>query len=219
MELDFWHERWEMGQIGFHQSDFNPYLLKHWPDLDIPSGSEVFVPLAGKSNDMFWLAENGYKVIGVELSSIAVKAFFEENQLDYSIRNESDFDIYTAGNIEIYCGDFFQMKPYVLQNTQAVFDRASLIALPPELRRAYVTHMRAILPNESKILLVAMQYQQEQMDGPPFSVHEDEVFELYDEGFHVMRLECFDVLAENERFKERGLSKLHECVYRIKKKE
>ncbi len=218
MELNFWSERWEAGQIGFHQSEYNPYLLKHWPDLAVAPGSQIFVPLAGKSNDMFWLAQQGYQVLGVELSSIAVKAFFEESKLPYEIRNENDFDVYTAPNIEIYCGDFFQLTSHHLKDVAAVFDRASLIALPPALRQNYVAHMRLILPNECKILLIAMQYAQEEMQGPPFSVGDDEVFELYENGFHVMRLECVDVLVQNERFQERGLSKLHECVYCIKKK-
>lgn len=219
MELDFWHERWENGQIGFHQSEYNPYLLKHWPEMNIEPGSKVFVPLAGKSNDMFWLAGQGYKVMGVELSSIAVKAFFAENQLDYEISNQDTFDIYRSPNIDLYCGDFFQLSKNMLEGTQAVFDRASLIALPPSLRKQYVAKLHDILPTDAKILLISMEYPQQQMDGPPFSVHEEEVFELYQDGFNVSRLECFDVLAHNERFKERGLTGMHECIYRIKKKE
>ncbi|MDX1810519.1 MAG: thiopurine S-methyltransferase [Gammaproteobacteria bacterium] len=217
MELSFWHERWETGQIGFHQSDYNPYMLKYWGEMQVPLGSKVFVPMAGKSNDMFWLAEQGYKVMGVELSSIAVKAFFEENELEYEIRNESDFDVYYADNIEIYCGDFFKLTPLMMAGAEAVFDRASLIALPPHLRKKYVDKMRDILPVGCKSLLISMQYQQEQMEGPPFSVHEDEVFELYEDGFNVSRQECIDVLGENDRFAQRGLTGLHECIYKIKR--
>jgi len=218
MELKFWHERWENGQIGFHQSDYNPYLLKHWDDLHVAPGCKVFVPLAGKSNDMFWLSQQGYKVVGVELSSIAVKAFFEDNQLSYDIRSDNDFDIYYTENIEIYCGDFFKLTHMLMLGTDAVFDRASLIALPPPLRQKYTDKMHEILPADCQILLISMQYLQEQMDGPPFSVHEEEVFELYEQGFNVSRLECIDVLGQNERFIEKGLTGLHECIYKIKKR-
>ena len=117
----------------------------------------------------------------------------------------------------VLCGDFFQLSQSILQNIVAVFDRASLIALPPELRKKYVSHMHNILPNDCNILLVSMQYPQEQMQGPPFAVQEEEVFELYESGFSVSRLECFDVLADNDKFQERGLSVLHECIYHIKK--
>ena len=217
MELSFWHERWENGEIGFHQSDFNPYLLKHWGDLNVPKGSKVFVPLAGKSNDMFWLSQQGYKVVGVELSSIAVKAFFADNELPYDVRPEGDYDLYYSENIEVLCGDFFALTPLMLAGTEAVFDRASLIAMPPELRIKYRDKMKEILPAGCKILLICMQYPQEQMSGPPFSVHKDEVFELYQSGFNVDEIESIDVLSENERFKSRGLTGMHECIYKIEK--
>jgi Thiopurine S-methyltransferase (TPMT). len=35
----------------------------------------VLVPLCGKSLDMDWLLDAGYKVFGIELSNIAIQAF------------------------------------------------------------------------------------------------------------------------------------------------
>ena len=78
MEHRFWHKKWETNELGFHQDDFNPVLVRHWAGLDIPGGSKVFVPMCGKSKDMLWLAGQGYDVIGVELSEIA-RAHFSKN--------------------------------------------------------------------------------------------------------------------------------------------
>ena len=42
---------------------------------------------------------------------------------------------YLAGDIELVCGDVFALDADALADCGAVFDRAALIALPPELRR------------------------------------------------------------------------------------
>ena len=72
MEEAFWQARWAQGQIGFHLQEVNPYLQQHWPSLSIAPGSQVLVPLCGKSLDMAWLAGQGLRVLGVELADRAV---------------------------------------------------------------------------------------------------------------------------------------------------
>lgn len=79
MNEAFWHERWARNEIGFHLGEVNPYLLRHWPSLALPNGARVLVPLCGKSLDMAWLVEQGFTVVGVELSEKAVRAFLTSN--------------------------------------------------------------------------------------------------------------------------------------------
>ena len=76
MKKDFWLERWERGETGFHQNEINPYLIRDWQNLYPTHGSKVFVPLCGKTKDMIWLRQQGHLVIGVELSAIAAQDFF-----------------------------------------------------------------------------------------------------------------------------------------------
>src|SRR5690348_18017582 len=76
MRAEFWLERWREGRTGFHRDTPMPLLLRHWPALALPRGSRVLVPLCGKTLDMPWLAEQGHRVLGVELSPLAVEQFF-----------------------------------------------------------------------------------------------------------------------------------------------
>jgi thiopurine S-methyltransferase len=213
MEKDFWLERWEREEIGFHQNEVNPYLCKFWPELVLARGSMVFVPLCGKSQDMRWLHEQGHMVLGVELSVIAVQAFFKEN--DYIPQNIIDgkFDRYEANGIYILCGDFFDLSKDVLSKVSTVYDRASLIALPPDMRASYVKHLADILPPATQILLVTVDYPRQEMQGPPFSVSSDEVVKLYHKYAEVQLLAHQDVLAQNPRFQQRGLSHLQENIF------
>ena len=213
MKKDFWLERWEREEIGFHQNEVNPHLCEFWPELNLARGSMVFVPLCGKSRDMLWLREQGHQVVGVELSAIAVQAFFEENGHTPQHISRGKFDRCEADGIRILCGDFFDLTGDDLANVTAVYDRASLIALPPEMRVSYARHLASILPRATRILLITVEYPQTEMQGPPFSVSSGEVETLYREYAEVRLLAELDVLAQNLRFQQRGLSRLQENIF------
>lgn len=213
MKKDFWLERWEREAIGFHQNEINPYLCEYWQELHLARGSMVFVPLCGKSQDMLWLRKQGHQVMGVELSNIAVQAFFKENGYTPHHVTRGKFAHFEADGIRILCGDFFDLSKDDLAKVGAVYDRASLIALPPEMRERYVRHLASILPPAMQILLITVDYPQPEMQGPPFSVSSGEVEALYREHAEVRLLAQLDVLAQNPRFQERGLSRLQESIF------
>jgi len=216
MKRDFWLERWEREETGFHQDEFNPWLRRYWQELQLARDCEVFVPLCGKSRDMLWLREQGHWVLGVELSAIAVQAFFSENGYTAQRVSGARFDSCSANGIRILCGDFFDLGKDDLANVGAVYDRASLIALPPELRQRYVSHLADILPRTAQILLITFEYPQHEMQGPPFSVSADEVEMLYHGYAEVQLLASSDALAQNPRFLQRGLTRLRENVFKLK---
>jgi len=213
MKKDFWLEGWEREKIGFHQNEINPYLCEYWQELHLACDSMVFVPLCGKSRDMLWLRKQGHQVMGVELSNIAVQAFFKENGYTPQHDVRGKFDSCEANGIGILCGDFFDLSKDDLANVTGVYDRASLIALPPEMRERYVRHLVSILPPATQILLITVDYPQQEMQGPPFSVSSGEVEALYREHAVVRLLAQPDVLAQNPRFQQRGLSRLRENIF------
>jgi len=215
MDISFWHERWKQNEIGFHQAGFNSHLQEFWPSLGLPAAGRVFVPLCGKSRDLLWLRAQGHDVLGVEVSPIAVSDFFQENRLTCEVTRRDPFEVWAADGLTVLCGDFFALTPDWLAGMHAVFDRASLIALPPDMRARYAAHLAAILPPAVTILLITMEYPAGGMQGPPFSVDESEVKALYEKHFKVTSLLRKDILAENPRFRERGLNALHEHVYRM----
>ncbi|MGA9666206.1 MAG: thiopurine S-methyltransferase [Gallionella sp.] len=215
MKKDFWLERWQREEIGFHQDDFNPHLRRYWQDMRLAPGSPVFVPLCGKSRDMLWLREQGHRVLGVELSDIAVQAFFRENGYVPNHGPHGKFRHCEANGITILCGDFFDLGKEDLADVQAVYDRASLIVLPPEMRERYVRHLVSILPPATRILLITVDYPQPEMQGPPFSVSIGEVETLYRDYAGVRLLEKLDVLEQSPRFQQRGLSRLQENIFML----
>jgi thiopurine S-methyltransferase len=218
MDPDFWHQRWREGRIGFHQDRPTPLLLEHWPALALAPGSQVFVPLAGKSLDLVWLAAQGHRVLGVELSPLAVEQFFAGHGLTPEVHDSRYGRHYRAGDIELICGDVFGLDAEALPGCAAVYDRAALIALPPELRRRYVRELHAQLPAGCRGLLITLEYPQHEKQGPPFAVLEAEVRELYGRDWAVATLDRHDILAEQPAFAAEGVSMLATVVYRLSRK-
>jgi len=216
MNRDFWQARWDEGRIGFHQDEVNPYLQRYWSTVDIAPGTTIFVPLCGKSRDMLWLRDQGYAVIGVEIVPRAVEAFFAENNLPVIQHPYEAFTLWEGEDIRIFQGDFFDLSAKELVDIGAVYDRASLIALPPSMRQSYAAHLHAIVPDDMSVLLVTMDYVQTEMDGPPFAVTAREVAALYQDYFKIEQVCSEDILAGAPRFQEQGLSRLMEKVYLMK---
>ncbi|MBZ0070980.1 MAG: thiopurine S-methyltransferase [Gammaproteobacteria bacterium] len=215
MDPSFWLARWEANEIGFHQPDINPYLPRYWPRLQAPHAGRVFVPLCGKSRDMLWLTGEGYRVIGVEISPIAVQAFFAESDLQPQVDADDRFRVHRTAEITLLEGDFFDLRQADLGHPVAVYDRASLIALPPEMRQRYARQLAALLLPGTPVLLITLDYPQAEMDGPPFAVTSAEVAELYAAHFSIAALPGQDILAESPGFKARGLTRLTEQAYQL----
>ncbi len=211
----FWLRRWEENTIGWHHHEYNPHLLGFWHLLNVPPGSRVLVPLCGKSRDMVWLAERDYRLLGVELSPIAVSSFFAELGLEPRLAEQEQFTRWQAGSYEILCGDLFALETGDLQTVDAVYDRASLVALDRDQRKVYAHFLARLLPAGCEVLLVAMDYPQQEMQGPPFSVTEAEVRELFLSAFDITLLDSLDLLQGSDRYQDRGLSRMSEQVYRL----
>lgn len=184
MEHGFWHRRWANKEIGFHQKETNAWLRQYWSVLGAQGRCGVLVPLCGKSKDMLWLREQGHSVIGVELSDIACRDFFNEMGAAVAATQGPIFNTRELDGIRLLCGDFFKLSAADIEGVSAVYDRAALIALPHSMRKQYAAHLKALLPSGMRILLVSLEYD-EQRESPPFSVSETEVRKLYEPEFTV----------------------------------
>jgi thiopurine S-methyltransferase len=201
-----WLERWREGRIGWHEEGGNASLQRHWS----AGGRRVLVPMCGKTVDMLWLEERGNEVVGVELSDIAVRAFFEENALRYTIR-QGPLPAYVADerNITIYCGDLFDFNE---PGHTGWYDRGALVATPADQRPAYAEHIDVLLAPDACKLLITLEYDDGIATGPPFSIAPDEIREYWPELRAVDRYD--DIDNGPPKFLEAGLTEMFETVWR-----
>lgn len=210
-----WLDRWKENRIGFHEATVNPHLKNYLPQFSLPPAASVFLPLCGKAQDIAWLAQQGYEVIGIELSHIAVEAFFVENSLEFESVETDRFTIYKSANIRLLQGDFFDLRSQDLAGCDLVYDRAALIAMECPDRSRYYEHMLSIIPSLSNMLLITLEYDQAEMLGPPFSVPTDEVYRYYAEPFSINLLGRNNIIDERPRWRKVGLTTLSESVFRL----
>ena len=192
MKQQFWRDVWDNNDIGFDQKAVNPLLAGHLKALNLAPGDSVFVPLCGKSIDMVWLLKQGYKVVGVELSEAAIEQFFDALKVQAEIWTDHAFKRYSAQNIEILVGDFFQLTDDIVGPIDAIYDRASLVALPQDMRPDYSQHLMTVCAQAPQ-LLITFVYNQSLQDGPPFSIDEDEVNLHYLSDYQVSLLDSVQV--------------------------
>jgi thiopurine S-methyltransferase len=194
MDANFWQQKWQKGEIGFHESAVNQLLVANFDKLRLPQGARLLLPLCGKTLDIGWLLANGYRVAGAELSQLAVDALFAELGVVPQITEVGALKHYSAGNIDIFNGDVFALNAALLGQVDAVYDRAALVALPAEVRPRYAAHIRA-LSHDAPQLLVTFEYDQSLRSGPPFSVTTEEVERLYADGYAQEVVERREVAA------------------------
>lgn len=184
MEHDFWRDRWKNDQIGFHEKDGNKLLARHFDAIELAEGSRYFLPLCGKTGDIAQLLIKGYRVVGVELVEKAIQQLFEELGVVPDVSDAGPFKRYSAPDIDVYVGDFFALTLDILGPVDAVYDRAALVAFPADMRTRYTAHLAAITKH-ARQMLITFEYDQSDMDGPPFNVHEDEVRRHYGAAYEI----------------------------------
>lgn len=203
-----WLTRWQEGRIGWHEAAGNAALHAYWPAL--PAGSRVLVPLCGKSLDLKWLADRDLDVTGVEMSALAIEAFFDEQQLEYA-RHGGPQGRYVAKEttITLVCGDFFEFSDAPFD---AVFDRGALVAMGPDVRPRYARHEDSLLQQDAFRLVVTLEYEQARVAGPPFSVLQDELRSYWPDLERIA--EHDDIDNAPPKFRAAGLDRLLEAVWR-----
>ena len=188
MNIESWKQAWEVNNIGFHKSRPHPLLVQYCKELNLLEGSRIFLPLCGKTLDIAWLLSQGYEVSGVDVSQLAIEQLFQELNLEPSITNEGKFTCFRGKNINIYVGDVFDLSWNILGETDAIYDRAALVALPKELRIKYTKHLIEIT-NSAPQLVITFEYDQNLKSGPPFSVNGDELNRHFNDTYTLRLLE------------------------------
>jgi thiopurine S-methyltransferase len=178
MDESFWFQRWETNNIAFHQSEANPLLVNYFNELALAKGSRIFLPLCGKTLDISWLLSNGYRIVGAELSEMAIEQLFMQIGVVPQILEVGEVKHFSATNIDIFVGNIFYLSDKMIGPVDAIYDRAALVALPKKMRHRYTAHLMEITAKAPQ-LLICYEYDQALMDGPPFSISNEEINQHY----------------------------------------
>ena len=209
MESEFWHNCWQRNTVGFHQQQVHPFLTEHFTLKCLPTDKHVFVPLCGKTLDMAYLAQF-LRVTGNELSDIACRDFFLENNITFQKKKIGNFLQYSCPQLSLLQGDYFQLSTEVIGSIDWVYDRAALIALPPVMQQRYVEHLKSFFAPHTRLFLITLEFPKKQLSGPPFAITEEDIARLFT-GFNI---EC---AAEHELKDKQFAQRRFDVDYLIEK--
>jgi thiopurine S-methyltransferase len=192
MDTDFWHRKWANNDIGFHEGAVNPLLVKHFSALGLERGDQVFLPLCGKTLDIHWLLSHGYRVVGAELSELAVEQLFSAIGVEPVVSVCGPIQRYSAPDLDVFVGDIFDVSRELLGPVNAIYDRAALVALPEETRGRYAAHLMEITAQAPQ-LLICFEYDPSLMAGPPFSLAGEEIARHYRASYALRQLDRVEI--------------------------
>lgn len=209
MDLEFWKQRWDARQIGFHEGKPNLLLASHMERF--AGRKRVLVPLAGKAVDLLLLRAHGMEVVGVEAVEAPCRELFTDNGLSYRVEGNR----FIGDGITMVCADFFALDD--IGRFDAVYDRAALVAVDPDERTRYVDTIAARLEADAHMLLVTFQYDQSKLSGPPWSVDERTVRQLYpgNRGNTVERILTHEV-DRMPKLIDAGVAHVYESLFSIR---
>jgi len=210
MNSEFWHEVWNKKEIGFHKDKPHKMLVNFFHELNLKEKSRIFVPLCGKTLDIGWLLSSGYSVVGVELSESAIIDLFNELNLKATITKRDHLKKFSSERIDIYCGDFFDLPSFCIDEVDAIYDRAAMVALPHEMRARYTRHLRLITHN-APLFLITFEYPDGALKGPPFSISSKEIENHYKEKYTVSLKQKVSMQGRLKDFKN-----AFECVWMLR---
>lgn len=188
MQHEFWHQKWQKNEIGFHLNQPHPLLVKYMGCLNISPNSRIFIPLCGKSLDIHWLLTQGYHVVGIDLSPIAIHDLISTLGLSFTEMQSGNLSHFHHPQIDLFVGDFFELTIEQLGQIDAIYDRAALVALPEQMRSQYNQHLIHIGGHASQ-LLISFEYDQSIMAGPPFAISTQQLQDYYSSEYDIQLLD------------------------------
>lgn len=178
VESEFWKEAWDVNNIGFHQEKLNPIMVEKFKDIDL-EGKNVLIPLAGKTRDINFFTQRKANVIAVEVVEKAIHDYFNESSIDYNKETHKTYSLYSSPFLKFYHTDFFDADNLIDAEIHYVYDRASNVALPPELRKKYYAVIDKLTTTKTNFLIITYEHNGDSDFGPPFMVPAKEIVENY----------------------------------------
>ncbi|OCT58017.1 probable thiopurine S-methyltransferase [Xenopus laevis] len=214
-----WRDNWEKRKIGFHEKNIHVFLSEFVEDMvNKRAQIHIFFPLCGKAVDMKWLADMGHSIVGVDVSEMGLKEFFEEQNIPYveetlpEIPGAKVFKS-TSGNISLYCCNMFDLSSSIIGKFGGIWDRGAMVAINSWDRERYAKLILTLMENDCRYLLVTCVYDPKLHPGPPFYISDTARESLLGQSCNVKFLKTIDSFTDEQR--DWGLDYYNDNLYLV----
>jgi len=131
----------------------------------------------------FW--EQGHQVIGVECADQAINDFFTANKIPFvcsSLCDTNGGQVFETvdRNLKVIQTNFLTLDSVSLNaSIDAVWDRGSFGTITYEEQVLYARTMKKLLAPDFRYLLLVLEFDDRMFKGPPFSVTEKRVHQMF----------------------------------------
>ncbi|KAJ2764065.1 hypothetical protein IWQ56_004625, partial [Coemansia nantahalensis] len=179
---EIWHRCWSESRTAWDRGEVSPALRqlideKGW---ELPSGLGI-VPGCGRGYDAMFLARPGLRMVGADLSSLAVDAAT-------AIRDERGIP---ADQVEFATLDFFDFA-VPEGGYQVAYDYTFFCALHPSMRAAWGARYAEIMAPGAHLIALMFPLAKDDADrerGPPFLVCEDDYRRALGDCFELIHID------------------------------
>ena len=180
MELDnnYWSNRYSNDTATWDTGKITPPLKAYFDQLTNKE-INILIPGCGNSYEAAYLLQNGFTNITlIDISATLCKAL------------EEKFAVHLQKELQIICADFFEHKGQY----DLIIEQTFFCALDPSFRNKYAEKMQQLLKTKGK--LVGLLFNRDFDGGPPFSGHENEYRQLFQQHFDIAIMEaCYNSIA------------------------
>ena len=135
---------------------------------------------------MLWLKEQGYNVLGIDISKEVIDIFCKEHALQYKETRQGTFIVREVdtekGFLKLMYGDIFNLKVHDVDKIGVIYDHAGFIAIPEGIRTKYAEFITSLFPKGTKMILGLIDFRNE---NPPHNVGREEVNKLLSHALEV----------------------------------
>ncbi|GFR60726.1 thiopurine S-methyltransferase [Elysia marginata] len=224
--VKYWQQRYDGGDTYWLRKEATAMLVKHYNKLN-PEGKaqNMLLPLCGKSVDLDWLSSQGVPlVVGVDcllavLREVSVRSGQSWIQTQVS-ESGSDFQLLerSDGKMKLYSGDMLRFSTEIAGTFDAMWERGSLIILPPTDINKYAELLKSLLNPGGRILLESIEFDKDAIDPatdympfPPFPYFPKDIRLLFEP-------ECTVEYLDKSACKWKYGKETHLVIYLITKK-
>lgn len=195
--VKYWQQRYDTGDTYWMHTEAAAMLVKYYSRLN-PEGQarKMLIPLCGKTLDLEWLSNQGVPlVVGVDCLLSVLKEVCARSNRTWTTKSVSgeggsDFTLLerSDGKMKLFSGDILQFSPEVEGTFDAMWERGSLIILPPKDVKKYVKLLKRLLIPGGRILLESIEFDKDAIDPsttdfmpfPPFPYFLKDIKSLFE---------------------------------------
>ena len=206
-----WQGMWQTGDTPWAGEKVNDPFFAAFDRLlslyDKPADNlRALVPLCGNSSAVRFLYDRGCAVTAVDYVPEAIdslrKTLFSDIEMEQSSGIETS--VFRAPRLELIVHDFFSFSTD--EKFDLIYDRGGFVAVPPSMQRDYARVAARVAKPGALIFLRCAEFVGVEFQGPPFSVGDTEVKQMFVQ-FELIDEEKEELVPTQDRFVEAGVKK------------